>query len=276
MESTTVAVRKDRSGEARLGETLRRDRWWLPPLSVAVGLLLCGAYATWAIVEVPLFGVEIFASGNYFAEPYLSPFYSPCLADTCPGEVRMLGLEWWPFSPAVLLMWVILGFRATCYYYRKAYYRAYFLDPPACAVDEGRGDRYSGETAFPLILQNFHRYFLYPSIVILGFLWYDTVQAFLFHDGFGVAVGSLVLLVNVVLLSGYLLGCHSLRHLVGGGVKCYSCARFGKARHGMWKGSSFFNRAHMPWAWASLVFVCLADLYVRLVATGALPDVRFF
>lgn len=274
MESSTAAVPKGRRAEARFGETRRTDRWWVAPLWVAAGLAVCGAYATWAIFEVPLFGVGIFEPGTYFAEPYLSPFYSPCLSDTCPAEVRFLGLGWWHLSPAVLLMWVILGFRGTCYYYRKAYYRAYFLDPPACAVDEGRGEDYSGETSFPLVLQNFHRYFLYPSILILGFLWWDTAQAFLFPDGFGVGVGSLVLLVNVVLLSGYLLGCHSLRHLLGGGVKCYSCARFGRTRHGMWKGASFFNRAHMPWAWASLVFVCVADLYVRLVATGVLTDLR--
>jgi hypothetical protein len=274
MESSTAAIADTGRQEGGLGDTLRQDRWWIPPLSVAVGLAVCGAYATWAIFEVPLFGVEIFAAGNYFVEPYLSPFYSPCLASSCPEEVRMLGIEGWRFSPAILLMWVILGFRATCYYYRKAYYRAYFLDPPACGVSEGRGERYSGETSFPLILQNFHRYFLYPSLVILGFLWYDTIEAFLFADGIGVGVGSLVLLVNVVLLSGYLLGCHSLRHLVGGGVGCYSCARFGKARHRMWKGASFFNRAHMPWAWASLTFVCVADLYVRLVATGVITDLR--
>lgn len=274
MESSTLAVREGSREEGRLGATLRRDRWWVAPLTIAAGLAVCGGYATWAIVEVPLFGVAIFESGNYFAEPYLSPFYSPCLSAGCPEDVRMLGLAWWPFSPAVLLMWVVLGFRGTCYYYRKAYYRAYFVDPPACAVDEHRGDRYSGETSFPLILQNFHRYFLYPSILILVFLWYDTAKAFVFPDGFGVGVGSLVLLVNVVLLTGYLLGCHSLRHLVGGGVKCYSCARFGETRHRLWKGASFFNRAHMPWAWTSLVFVCVADLYIRLVATGTIPVLR--
>lgn len=258
MESS-VAVR-----EAGLGETLRRDRWWVAPLAVGVGLALCGVYATWAI----------FQGTNFFAEPYLSPFYSPCIVERCPAEVRFLGIDWWPFSPAILLMWVILGFRATCYYYRKAYYRAYFLDPPACAVGEHRGGRYKGETSFPLILQNAHRYFLYASIVIWGFLTWDAVQAFFFEDGFGIGLGSLVLLVNLVLLSGYWFGCHSLRHLLGGNVDCYSCALFGGARHGAWKGVSFFNRHHMFWAWTSLVFVCLADLYVRLVAMGAITDPR--
>jgi hypothetical protein len=259
MASSPVAV-----PSARLGATLRTDRWWVGPLAVASGLALAGAYATWAI----------FQGQHYFAAPYLSPFYSPCLAIQCPEEVRVLGLSWWPFSPAILIMGVILGFRATCYYYRKAYYRAYFLDPPACGVEEHRGSSYRGETAFPFILQNLHRYFLYLSVPILVFLWYDTFHAFSFEGSFGIGLGSLVLLVNVVLLSGYLLGCHSLRHLLSGHIDCYSCVRFAKARHGSWRLTSRFNRHHMFWAWTSLAFVCLADLYVRLVSMGVLTDPR--
>ncbi|MBI4545291.1 MAG: succinate dehydrogenase [Gemmatimonadetes bacterium] len=253
-----------------LGRTLRRDRWWAQPLAVAVGLAGLGAYATWAI----------FQGKNFFVDPYLSPFYSPCLTADCPLEVGIVGIEWWKFSPAILMMVFILGFRATCYYYRKAYYRSYFIDPPACAVGEHRGHRYRGETAFPFILQNLHRYFLYLSIPILLFLWYDSIQAFLFSNEatgekeFGMGVGTLVLLVNVALLTGYLLGCHSLRHLAGGKIDCFSCARYGRARFHIWRGMSFFNADHMFWAWTSLVTVCLADLYVRLVATGVIADLR--
>ncbi|MGH7459137.1 MAG: succinate dehydrogenase [Longimicrobiaceae bacterium] len=249
---------------ARFGETMRRDRWWASPLAVALGLAACGAYATWAIVY----------GADYYADPYLSPFYSPCLAAQCPAEIRLLDIGWWPFSPAILIMGAILGFRGTCYYYRKAYYRAFFMDPPACAVGEPRGHDYKGETAFPFVLQNLHRYFLYLSIVIILFLWYDTFHGFFFPGGFGVGVGSLVLLANVTLLTGYLLGCHSLRHLAGGQMDCASCSRFGRARQRTWKGLTFFNRDHMAWAWTSLLFVCLTDLYVRLVAAGVITDVR--
>jgi hypothetical protein len=249
----------------RLGASLRTDRWWVGPLSVALGLSLTGAYATWAI----------FQGAHYFSPPYLSPFYSPCLAAQCPEEIRMIGFGWWPFSPAILIMGAILGFRGTCYYYRKAYYRAFFVDPPACAVEEHRGTKYSGETSFPFVLQNLHRYFLILSLPILGFLWYDTAHAFFFGGSFGIGLGSLILLVNVILLTGYLLGCHSLRHLISGRTDCYSCVRFPRARHESWRILSLFNRNHMFWAWTSLVVVCLSDLYVRLVSMGVFSDPRF-
>ena len=83
-------------------------------------------------------------------------------------------------SPALLILGGPLGFRATCYYYRKAYYRAFFLDPPACAVSESGSRNYRGETSFPFILQNLHRYFFYLAILFLCFLWYDAILAFRF------------------------------------------------------------------------------------------------
>ena len=239
----------------------------MPPLSVAVGLSLFGAYATWAI----MFGNT---NNVYFADPYLSPFYSPCITASCPEKIRFFGVGWWPFSPAILMMGIILGFRGTCYYYRKAYYRAFFADPPACAVGEFRGDRYKGETSFPWILQNLHRYFMYLSIVVILFLAYDTGHGFFFEDGLGVGVGSIILLINWLLLTGYLFGCHSLRHIIGGNVDCYSCTLGGKARHGLWKRATWFNKRHQLFAWTSLIFVCFTDLYIRLVAMGTFTDLR--
>ena len=252
--------------QPRFGETLRRDRWWTAPLGTAATLLGAGLYATWAILQ----------GRDYFVDPYLSPFYSPCLGANCPDEVRILSIPTFGFSPALLVMLVVFGFRTTCYYYRKAYYRSLFMDPPACSVGEPWGKGYRGETFFPLVLQNLHRYFLYLAIPVILFLWYDTAHAFFFPDGFGIGVGTLLLVVNAVLITGYLLGCHSLRHLLGGNVDCASCARFGQARHAAWKKASWFNRLHMQWAWSSLVFVCFADLYVRLLAQGAISDFRFF
>lgn len=237
------------------GSTQRKDKWWVAPLLTALGLSSFGIYSTWAAMQ----------GAHYQFGPYLSPFYSPLLL-----------LDWWKFSPAFLILWAPLSFRATCYYYRKAYYRSFFLDPPACAVGEFREDKYEGETKFPFILQNIHRFCLFFAILLLIFLWSDVVEAFLFEDGFGVGVGTLVLLANSAFLSFYTLGCHSLRHLIGGNLNCFSCTASQKVRHKAWKGVSLLNRNHMLWAWVSLFTVGFADLYVRLCAMGVIVDLRLF
>ena len=107
-----------------------------------------------------------------------------------------------------------LGFRLTCYYYRKAYYRSFWLSPPACAVAEPHA-KYTGETRFPLILQNVHRYFFYLGVVLALILTYDAVIAFRDRQGdWGhMGLGTLLLLVNAVLLWAYTLSCHSCRHI---------------------------------------------------------------
>jgi hypothetical protein len=237
------------------GATMRRDAWWLELIPVVIVLGGFGIYAT----------VRAFEGAYYEWGPYLSPFYSPLIDQHH---------RWWPFSPAILILGGPLGFRATCYYYRKAYYRAFFLDPPACAVGESRPHRYSGETRFPFILQNLHRYFLYLALIFLIILWYDAVRAFWFDGSFGIGVGSLVLLANIVLLSFYTFSCHSLRHIVGGKLDCFSCVTLGGPRHTAWRWTSFLNEHHMLFAWLSLFSVGLADLYIRLVATGTIRDLR--
>ena len=241
---------------SRFGATLRRDAWWLELLPVVVLLGLFGIYAT----------VRAFEGRYYEWGPYLSPFYSPLID---PEHRR------WPFSPALLILAGPLGFRATCYYYRKAYYRAFFLDPPACAVSESRR-HYKGETAFPLVLQNLHRFFLYVAVIFLAFLWYDAVRSFRFDGKFGVGLGSLILTANIVLLSLYTVSCHTLRHLAGGGVDCFSCSASGRARHGIWSTITRLNERHMLFAWLSLFSVGLTDLYVRELACGAIRDIRLF
>src|SRR5437667_298431 len=121
-----------------------------------------------------------------------------------------------------------------------------------------------------------HRDFLCLAVIFLAFLWRAAVRAFFFDGTVGVAVGTLVLRVNVILLSRYTLSCHSLRHLAGGKLDCFYCAAFGLPRHKTWQWLSGLNQRHMLFAWASLVSVGLADLYVRLVSCGAIRDVRLF
>jgi hypothetical protein len=100
------------------------------------------------------------------------------------------------------------------------------------------------------------------------------VRAFFFQEGFGIGVGSLVMLVNIVLLTTYTFSCHSLRHLVGGKLDCFSCTTFGPPRHAAWRWVSALNERHMLWAWLSLFSVGLTDLYIRLLSVGSLKDIR--
>ena len=241
---------------APFGTSERRDAWWVQPLVQALALGVLLAYATWAALQG-----KYFEFGNY-----LSPFYSPLID------------PWWRpswLSPALFILGIPGGFRATCYYYRKAYYRAFFADPPGCAVGEGRKG-YLGETKFPFILQNIHRYFLYLAALFLIFLWIDVVHAFTFEGRFGMGLGSLVILASTTFLTLYTFSCHSLRHLVGGKLDCFSCVVAGEPRRKAWGIVGVLNEHHMAWAWWSLLAVCSADLYVRLCSMGLIEDPRFF
>jgi hypothetical protein len=177
-----------------------------------------------------------------------------------------------------LILWAPGGLRLTCYYYRGAYYKAFWADPPACAVGEPR-KTYLGERSFPLIMQNVHRYFLYIALLFIVVLSIDAWKSFWFANpatgktSFGVGVGTLVLLLNVILLGGFTFGCHALRHVIGGfrdqlsrSPACYQAYRC----------VSCFNRRHMLWAWLSLFWVGFTDLYVRLCSMGIWHDVRIF
>jgi hypothetical protein len=240
----------------------RVDAWWLGPLVTGVVLAAFVVYATWAGLQ----------NAHYYAAPYLSPLYSPCLSANCAHvSVPILG-SWWKWSPAILVLWAPGGFRLTCYYYRKAYYRAFVWAPAACAIPDAP-KRYWGESRFPLILQNIHRYFFYASVPILLFLWWDVIKAFQFADGFGVGIGTLVLAVNASLLTLYTLSCHSCRHVCGGRLDRFSQS---PRQHRLWKALTSLNEWHMQIAWVSLFGVALTDLYVRLVAMGAIRDLRFF
>jgi hypothetical protein len=221
-------------------------------------------YATWAA----------FQNAHYTYGPYLSPFYSPEIFGDSPHALLGPKPGWWPawlpFSPALIILPFPGLFRVTCYYYRGAYYKAFWADPPACAVGEPRKS-YWGERSFPLILQNVHRYFLYIALAFLVILTYDVVKATQFADGFGIGVGTLILAANVVLLASYTFGCHSLRHIVGGFLDEPSRH---PARHACYQGCSRLNGRHMLFAWLSLVTVAFSDLYVRLCSMGIWTDYR--
>jgi hypothetical protein len=240
----------------------RRLPWWVEPFAIVTVLTAFGIYSLTIVLLFP---------GTY--EEYISPFYSPPLG-------RPEWLPWFITAP-MFILWIPLGFRATCYYYRKAYYRAFFFDPPACKAQAQRFDRpwsnnaesYRGERAL-FVLNNVHRYFLYASIVVVVFLWYDTILTFFPDGSFGVRVGSLIWLVNVVLISAYTFSCHSLRHLIGGNKDCYTCVRGGNTRRKLYNGVTRLNLWHPQWAWLSLVSLLVTDVYFRLIQSDIIPDLR--
>lgn len=254
-----IDVPLTRSG---FGQTRRSDTWWIQPLAVFLGLSAFIVYSTWAAFQ-----------GQHFRfGPYLSPFYSPELFGA-PNEAWFGPMPaWMPawITAAVLILWAPGGFRVTCYYYRGAYYKAFWADPPSCTVGELR-KRYLGERSFPLIMQNIHRYFLYLALVFLVILARDVWNAFWFNGRFGIGVGTLVLSTNLVLLSCYTFGCHSLRHLVGGFRDRLAGA---PNRKRVYDCVSCLNRRHMLFAWCSLFTVAFSDVYVRLCSMGVWNDWR--
>jgi hypothetical protein len=255
----------------RFGRTARRDAWYVQPIIVLVALSAFVVYATWAA----------FQGAYYHYGPYISPLYSPELFGDSPHAWFGPKPQWYPaflpWSPALLILWAPGLFRLTCYYYRGAYYKAFWADPPNCAVSEPR-KKYLGENSFPLIVQNVHRYFMYIALFFIFFLAYDVWKALWFSTAeggteFGIGVGTLVLTLNVVLLGGYTLGCHSLRHMVGGFMDRFS----GKpVRKMAYQCVTCLNRRHMLWAWMSLVWVGFTDVYVRMCAMGVWSDLRLF
>ena len=93
---------------------------------------------------------------------------------------------------------------------------------------------------------------------------------------FGVSVGDARAASATTLLSLYTFSCHSLRHLVGGNVDCFSCVAGGQARYKRGAGATRLNEHHMLLAWMSLFAVTLADFYVWMVASGRIHDVELF
>jgi hypothetical protein len=255
--------------------TNRRDNWWLGPAATAAGLGFFMMYITWAGWQ----------ASYYAAGPYISPAYSPLLfvyADA-PGAAdashALLGStwpSWWPSfipkSPNFMIVLLPVMFRSTCYYYRKAYYRAFFGTPPGCGVGPVPHN-YQGETSI-LIFQNLHRYTLYLAILLLPFLFLDAFHSLFWDGSFGIGLGSIMIWGNAILLTGYTLGCHAWRHLIGGRLDCFSCNGGAEMQHQAWTWSSWFNVRHMNFAWTSLYWFLFADLYIRLLSMGYVPDIN--
>ena len=264
------------------GKTERIDAWWKSPLAMACYLGAAVLYATWrgfmeadfwifsdfgnsacgaatgVITECQTLAIE--SEGSHV----LSPLYSPLILPNADGLGSVVPEFMWWMSPAMFILIIPAGFRGTCYYYRKAYYRSFLASPAACAVSTPFGD-YNGERRL-FLFQNLHRYFMYLAVAYLFILAYDVYMATQFHaaDGsssWGISVGTIVLLINVVLLSGYTLGCHSFRHMIGGIRNRFSSGG-GQIAEACWKGCTKLNKKHNMWAIVSLFWVMFSDFYI--------------
>jgi hypothetical protein len=245
--------------------TLRQDRWWLYPAATFTVFMAFIVYAT----------IRAFWGRDYYSAPYLSPFYSPCLGDCVEGSSDFgQPFAWWPLSAALIILIFPLGFRLSCYYYRKAYYRSFWLSPPACAVAEPHA-KYTGETRFPLIAQNIHRWFWYAAVLVWAILTYDAVLAFRDENGdWGhMGLGTVLMVINVVLLGLYTFGCHSCRHVMGGRLRHFSKH---PVRYKLWTWVSKLNARHAQYAWYSLFSVALVDAYIWMLAANVFDDPKFF
>lgn len=258
----------------RFGQTERKDAWWQSPVYWGIAFVCAAGYLTWGL----------FQANNYWAPPYLTPLASPLFFGA--GPHAWFGPDkpaWWPAAlpllPGLLIGAFPLTFRATCYYYRGAYYKSFFADPPSCAVGEPKR-AYRGETRFPFILQNLHRYTLYFGLALIVFLTYDAVMATRFpvvpgatETQFGLGLGTIIMFANVALATSYTLGCHAFRHLIGGARDVLSRSPLRKKAYDC---SSCLNRRHGLLAMASLYSMVTTDLYIRLCAAGVIHDVRIF
>ncbi|MBA9003804.1 hypothetical protein [Thermomonospora cellulosilytica] len=264
--STVEAPTKKRAQIS--AKTLRTDNWRSYPIFIVVVFTAWVGYATFRAMMGDHYWVDEYH--------YLTPFYSPCVSTECVEGSAHFGtfLPELPFFiplAAVSLPFLLL-FRLTCYYYRKAYYRGYWASPSACAVREPHR-KYTGERRFPLVGQNLHRYFWAAAFLISLINTYDAILAF--HGetgGFGMGLGSLILLANVILLWGYTLSCHSCRHIVGGRLKNFSKH---PVRYWAWGVVSKLNERHGQFALITLGSLVVADLYVWLVAADVISDLRF-
>ena len=261
------------------GRTDRIDEWWKGPTAMAAYLGLMIVYATWrGFMEADFW---IFSELGYSAgvghgagtmaieehgSHVLSPLFSPLII---PGENSWVPRELQWLSPAMFILIFPAGFRATCYYYRKAYYRVFFHQPTGCAVSKPWNE-YSGETGL-FVVQNLHRIFMYVALIYMPILTWDFLLSINLdseHSGLEifnpeiVTVGSLVLLINVLMLSGYTFGCHAFRHVVGGGANKWTGRPMNRIKYMMWRVSTYLNENHKDWALYSLFWVMFTDFYI--------------
>ena len=245
--------------------TQRKDNWWVMPIIIDSVIIIFVIYTILAVFFLD--------SSKFFYQYSDMHYYSPIWGFPLPQSI--LDMLHWPgtLPLAFLTIWAPLGFRASCYYERKIYYRDFFTSPPACGVNglDVRRGKYTGERMFPFILNNSHRYFFYATFVLMIIQTLD----FLYALTFGIGLGTIILFVNVLFLSFYVYSCHAFRHAIGGRSDCIECGTVAKLQYKGWRFVSKLNENHGNWFWFSLGTVMVSDFYIRLINWGIVHPIIF-
>ena len=222
-------------------------------------------YANWAALQ----------NKYYTFGPYISPFYSPEIFGDSPHAWFGPKPSWYPsflpFSPALFILWIPGLFRFTCYYYRGAYYKSFWADPPACAVGEPRKS-YLRRAQLSADPAEFSPLFSAALLHRLGIPGLRRYEAFWFPDGFGIGVGT-------HRARRQRRSCSAAMSSAATRSATWSAAAFDRisehpVRHKLYDCVTCLNGNHKKWAWASLFSVGFADIYVRLCAMGIWSDWR--
>ncbi|MEC9162314.1 MAG: hypothetical protein VX919_05940 [Candidatus Thermoplasmatota archaeon] len=230
---------------------------------MAFALILLMVYTVWRLFIMD-------GDIHYGDHRVVSPIFSP-------DVLYYSGLTDYPgwLNSAILILWLPFGFRGTCYYMRRVYYRSFFASPVACWVDEPDINKkigYAGEKRL-FIFNNLHRYFLYAALAILLFKWWDVVHSMRITESFILDFGTIVLATESFLLTMYVTSCHAFRHLVGGMLDRWDGGMAGfRGRLHSFVTKPWINRSHGFWFWTSLGFVFIGDLFVMSVANGTIPE----
>tara|TARA_Y100000766_G_scaffold265742_1_gene259532 strand:- start:1813 stop:2667 length:855 start_codon:yes stop_codon:yes gene_type:complete len=251
------------------GDTDRIDRWWTQPLWMGVALTAALIYT---VLRLVYFDSQI----HYENHRVTSPIFSPDII-----HLWNLDVPNWANS-AMLILWIPFGFRGTCYYMRRVYYRTFFASPSACMVAEPKISKkigYRGERGL-FFFNHLHRYMLYLALIILTMKYFDILHTMQFYSpngqtSIGLSIGTIVLTIEAFLLTMYVTSCHAFRHLIGGGANRWR-GILGKFQGRIYEIVSGFNIHHGFWFWTSLAMVFLGDLFVWGVAEGVLSDPRIF
>ena len=203
--------------QRRFGETMRRDAWWVQPAVVFLVLSSFIVYATWAAFQ-----------GDHYSLRARTSRRSTRRSSAATRRTRWFGPKpaWWPVVAAVLA--------GPAHPAGPGRLPGHLLLLPRRLLQGvlGRPARLRGRRAAQELLGRglvpahpAERPPLLPvrRAALPAWSWPTTSGRRCGspirppdRSSFGVGVGTLVLAVNVVLLGGYTLGCHSLRHLVGG------------------------------------------------------------